>query len=208
MLRRLSLITTCAVVTLAVTMTALAGGVAAPDPKTLVLEPSDLPTGFVRDHGNYYSNSNVAHDNGEPLIFYALKGMGRIDGYEAYYSSLSGPSAKGAQAIVGSVSVYRTASGARASFETHPVGFPTPADFTDVSGTDSHPHRLPAPRVGQKAILLRYSSAGGGDPGYVLVWLSGRFLGDTTVYSRPSAALQALTAALARKQQARMAKAA
>jgi hypothetical protein len=202
--------TTCIAAALTtMTLAAVAAGSSGPDPKTLVLQRSDLPAGYSRDSmSGYYSNAQAARDNGTPTLSYALKAMGRITGYQAWYDK-PGAGPTGVNGITSAASVYRSAGGARTSFEHSGEGTPVPADFTTQGGDPAHSRRLPSPRIGQQSLMVLYPASGAVSGECVLVWRSGRFLAAITTFygGRPSALAQATTIAYAKKQENRMVKA-
>ncbi len=95
---------------------ALSARSSSPDPKSLVLQLADMPTGFGLKSAQYRSNEMVARENNKPLS--KILSWGRINGYKVVYTKPVALSSllKGPIEIDSTASVYRAARGARASF--------------------------------------------------------------------------------------------
>lgn len=92
-----------------------AAGATAPNPKLMVLAPSDLPTGFAtKPSSGYVSMAKAAKD--DKLSIAIFQKYGYISGYEADYDrdvSL-GDVVRGAIEIGSTVSIYQSAAGPKA----------------------------------------------------------------------------------------------
>lgn len=93
-----------------------AADTATPDPKTLVLQRADLPTGFAFKSGRYVSNAQAARESKEPILKFIR--WGRINGYDADYEKPVALSSllKGPIIINSTANVYRRADGAHRAY--------------------------------------------------------------------------------------------
>jgi hypothetical protein len=87
-----------------------------PDPKKLVLQLADLPTGFEFKSGRYISNAQLARETKEPV--WKFTRWGRVNGYDADYEKPVALSSllKGPTAINATATVYRRADGAHRAY--------------------------------------------------------------------------------------------
>jgi hypothetical protein len=82
------------------------------DPKRLVLQMRDVPSGFRLNEAEYVSAAAVA--KASDLTVARYRAWGYVNGYEVGFKRKGG-SVEGAAEIVSQVSVYRTMPGAQAS---------------------------------------------------------------------------------------------
>jgi hypothetical protein len=89
---------------------------AAKDPAQLVVQLSDLPTGFTATSRRTRPNATVAKETGVPLA--TLTGWGRIGGFQAEYDRSVDPAAppRGAATVSAAASTYRTAKGLQQAY--------------------------------------------------------------------------------------------
>lgn len=168
----------------------------AADPKTMVLQPADLPAGWERVFALYVSNAQAARA-AETKRNYAR--LGRLRGYRAIYGKAKNAT-RGFLSVVSEASTYKTAAGAR---ETMAL------DIRDAEATTKPIfRRLPLARIGDEARLYTETSTESGIKldGYVLVWRSGTVYASLSGGARAGTAGPSLIVTLAKRQQARIAR--
>jgi hypothetical protein len=181
-------IATCA---LLLSVPAVAGS--NPDPKQLVLQLSDVPSGFGREFGIYRSNADVARTRNEPTS--KLIKLGRMRGYVAHYKkhvSIT-PHLKGPYEIEADVGVYRAAAGAHASF----------VEFLERI---HHIRRAVGTPLGGESGLSTYTYTRNGvlRRPFLVYWRTGRLVGEV-IAEGVAGGIDAQTVIdLAKRQQARM----
>jgi len=133
----------------------------------MVLQPADVPAGFVAIQQTFASNEQVAAESADPQAELAkLKRWGRIWGYEVTYepggtavaTATASPSAS--QAIVFSVdsavSIYQSAEGASASFaEAAQRARSTDWPSLFSGATDLVVQDVPAPDLADEVLWVR-----------------------------------------------------
>jgi hypothetical protein len=96
-----------------------------PAPSRMVLQASDLPSGFlvVRDETGPYTNSDFIRHNGRAFAL-KVRRWGRITGYRAFYRQRdpNKGALPGVLAFGASVALYRTARGAHAALADRGFG--------------------------------------------------------------------------------------
>jgi hypothetical protein len=80
------------------------------DARTMVLQPTDLPTGFGRAQGKYVSNAEL-EQQGDAAKDYAK--LGRVTGYDVSYARRATSGVLGLDSFA---SLYRSSAGAHDSF--------------------------------------------------------------------------------------------
>ncbi len=183
-------------VALAVLLSATAAGSAqaARDPKTLVLQPSDLPSGFERDRVRYVTNAQA---NRESPIKKDYAKLGRLRGYEATFERNA---LTGVIYLSSAASTYKTAAGASDSF----------AVTTDAVAKSRDPRfrRLSlGSKLGDEARLYKTTLTRDGITidVFSLAWRSGGVLSVVLGSAVAGTAQPGALVALGRKQQARIA---
>jgi hypothetical protein len=151
------------VVLLAVVASSAAG--ATTDPKQLVLRLGDMPTGFGAKSRKYVPIT-AGVGGGATLADY--KRWGYLNGYEADFTQQGSVSdlLSGAGEIASSASVYKTATGARASL----------ANSSAACTAKNHCERLQlAEKIGDKATLFKSTSKSSGTTTvvYAVLWVRG-----------------------------------
>jgi hypothetical protein len=162
------------------------------DPKALVLQQSDVPSGFKLERGHratrYLSNAAIAR--GDPRFWKDVAGSGRISGYAAAYEN-------GAGAITSTGHLFRRSAGAHLYYSAAEAQ--QRALNAERVKRGSRAYRRRAVAVGDEATM--YSSRRGPRIELIL-WRSGRAVAALTTWGLSRDA----TLALARRQQHRIAK--
>lgn len=163
------------------------------DPKALVLQPRDLPTGFARTSGRYVSNAQV---NREGAVKRDFAKLGRLRGYEAIFQKQA---SKGIILVTSRAATYKTAAGARESMTITVRSAEATRQFRF--------RRLRVAKIGDETRLytLTVTEEGMKVDQFFLIWRSERVL-SAVIHSAPAGTADpASVVALARKQQARIA---
>lgn len=170
---------------------ALAGGAA--DPKTMVLQPADMPVDFRRTKVRYVSNAQAAREAEVKKDFARL---GRVRGYEATYRKKA---VRGTLVVVSRASTYRTAAGARQSMAI---------DFRGAERSRSPRFRRVGltTKIGDEARMYRATVKQGRTTVevYTLAWRSGRVYAAVIGSGVAGTGKPYFVVKLARRQQARI----
>jgi len=169
---------------------------AAVDPAALVLRLSDLPIGFlqVSDSGTV-SNAGAA-DGGGPALLARLSRWGRTVGYESHFIRVRPQRGipEGPVEIRSLASVYRTATGAAASF-AYARRFLVPTSFSPLALGFT---------IGDAARQYVGGGLSGESLVYILIWRKGRVNASLVLSGRLGELSAGDVAPLARAQQARI----
>jgi hypothetical protein len=165
------------------------------DPKRLVLQLRDVPSGFDLDEAKYVSAAAVANANDLTVARY--KAWGYVDGYEVHFKR-KGAAVRGAAEIVSQLSVYRTMPGAQAS-------------LTDsAKRCTAEAHGLRKLRLGRRiahaAHLCTITNVKKGFPYqiFMVLWRRGRLRAAVLVLGPKGSVVPSQAVKLALRQDARM----
>lgn len=180
-----------------VTLVAVAGASGAPatpDPKRMVLQLRDQPSGFSLERGRYVSNAQAAK---ETTVKKDYAKLGRINGYESQFARHGAPLV-GILQVTSAASNYKTAAGAQASIR-----------ISDAAARRSTPRfrRLSVgTALGDEARLLTVTLRQGGVSVdvYTLIWRSGKVYASIFVGALAGTGNPAQVVALGKKQQRRI----
>ncbi len=172
---------------------AAASAPVAMDPKTMVLQPRDLPPGFARTSGRYVSN---AQNNRESKVKKDFAKLGRLRGYEAIFQKQA---INGIIHVSSAAATYKTAAGARKSMAISARSAETTREVRF--------RRLPVPKIGDEARLYKATVTENGIKvdSFSLIWRSELVYSAVIGSALAGTANPASVVALARKQQARIA---
>jgi len=133
------------------------------DPKGLVLQFGDLPSGFERTSRRYVSNRQA---NSESSVKKDYSQLGRITGYEAVFTK---EAVLGILQVTSAASTYRTAAGARRSLAIS-------ARATEASREVRFRRLSLSGRLGDEAFLWKTTQTRDGTKidVFLLAWRSGR----------------------------------
>jgi hypothetical protein len=167
---------------------------ASADPKLMVLQLSDLPSGFSRGQARYVSNHQALR---ESTVKKNYAKLGRINGYEAVFTKHGAP-LTGILQVNSTASTYKTAAGAQASLR-----------ISEVAAGRSRPRfrRLSVGTpLGDEARLLTATVRQGGVTVdvYSLIWRSGSVYATVLAGALTGTGSPAQVVALAKKQQKRI----
>ncbi len=164
------------------------------DPKSLVLQLSDLPAGFEQAAVRYVSNAQA---NRESQVKKDYAKLGRLRGYEATFQK---EAAKGILFVSGAASTYKAAAGARESFAITAAAV--------EASTEPRFRRLSLGRkLGDEARLYKTTVTENGlkVDVFSLAWRSGAVLSAVLGSAVSGTAAPSAIVALGVKQQARIA---
>lgn len=170
------------------------GATATPNPKRMVLQLSDVPSGFSLVRGRYVSNAQAAK---ETTVKKDYAKLGRINGYESEFARHGVPLV-GILQVTSAASNYKTAAGAHASIR-----------ISEVAALRSTPRfrRLSVgTALGDEARLLAVTKRQGGVSVdvYALVWRSGKVYASIFAGALAGTGNPAQVVALGKKQQRRI----
>jgi hypothetical protein len=173
---------------------AASAATATPDPKRMVLQLGDLPSGFSQERGRYVSNAQAAR---ETKVKKNYARLGRINGYESDFTKHGAPLV-GILQVTSAASNYKTAAGAHTSIR-----------ISELAAQRSKPRfrRLSVgTSLGDESRLLTVTLRQGGVTVdvYSLIWRSGRVYATILAGALSGTGSPAQIVALGKKQQKRI----